>query len=409
MVQRVQRPKVHERQDRGTHYWFFRYRVDELEPDGSVRTKRKFHTIGPSRGDRALTKRDAERERDRVLAGLNAPATRTLAAVAASQPIDPGMILFGKLAELWRKDYVDNSMVNLAEPTREKYRSRLDSHILPRWNNVRLAQMRTKDILDWLQNECTSWYMMVDLRNIMSGIFTRAQEWEILPESFANPMRRVRVGRKWAVRPNRILTAEETADVFSRLADPHLLICETCISTGTRISEALGLQLRHVDLERGAIRIQQRHCRGDVDEPKTKNSRRVLALGALANRYRAWIAKNQISTPEDWIFFQEDERSKPMWDSGVRKALKTAAMAAGFDFPGFGLHSFRRANITMRQEAGASAIEASKIAGHATVNMTGDYTVVQLTRQEESTRAIQRRLEAFPKLANEKPVSKDAA
>ena len=40
---------------------------------------------------------------------------------------------------------------------------------------------------------------------------------------------------------------------------------------------------------------------------------------------------------------------------------------------------------------GGSAIEASKIAGHATVNMTGDYTVVQLKRQEDLTRAIQDR------------------
>jgi hypothetical protein len=29
--------------------------------------------------------------------------------------------------------------------------------------------------------------MMTDLRNIMSGIFARAQEWEILDETFANP------------------------------------------------------------------------------------------------------------------------------------------------------------------------------------------------------------------------------
>ena len=81
-----------------------------------------------------------------------------------------------------------------------------------------------------------------------------------------------------------------------------------------------------------------------------------------------------------------------MWDSGVRKELKCAARAAGCDFPGFGLHSFRRANITMRQEEGASSIEASKIAGHATVNMTGDYTIVQFTRQEALTCAIQKRL-----------------
>jgi hypothetical protein len=136
-------------------------------------------------------------ERDRVLADLNTPLTCTAAAVAAKQPIDPGMIIFGKLADLWRTDYVDNPMVRLAEPTREKYRSRLDNHILPRWKDVRISQMRTKEILDWLQHECTSWHMMTDLRNIMSGIFARAQEWEILPEIFANPMTRVKVGRKW--------------------------------------------------------------------------------------------------------------------------------------------------------------------------------------------------------------------
>ena len=102
-----------------------------------------------------------------------------------------------------------------------------------------------------------------------------------------------------------------------------------------------------------------------------------------------------------------------MWDSGVRKALKKAARDAGCDFPGFGLHSFRRANITMRQEEGGSAIEASKIAGHATVSQTGDYTVVQLKRQEELTRAIQgRRAKASaenPEKEKQKLATLDAA
>ena len=156
--------------------------------------------------------------------------------------------------------------------------------------------------------------------------------------------------------------------------------------------EAVGLQLKHFDPKKGTIRIEQRHCRGDVDEPKTKNSKRTLALGTLVDRYQQWIAAKNITRPNDWIFFQEDDRSKPMWDSGVRKALKIAAVDAGCDFLGFGLHSFRRANITMRQEEGGSAIEASKIAGHATVSQTGDYTIVQLKRQEELTRAIQDRM-----------------
>jgi len=32
LKQRVQHPKVHERKDRGSYYWFFRYRHDELRP-----------------------------------------------------------------------------------------------------------------------------------------------------------------------------------------------------------------------------------------------------------------------------------------------------------------------------------------------------------------------------------------
>ena len=389
---RVQHPKVHERKDRKGAYWFFRYRHDEMLPDGTMKTSRKFHTIGPSKGADALTRKQAEIERDKFLAEVNAALTRCDAAVQAQQPIDVRAIIFGNLAQMWRKDYVDNPKVKLATPTREKYRSRLDNHIMPRWKATRLGEFRSKDILDWLQHECSSWHMRIDLRNIMSGIFARAQEWEILDETFANPMARVKVGRKWSVRPDRILTHEETAEVFARLVDPQLLICETCISTGTRISEAVGLQLKHVDLKTGTIKIQQRHCRGDVDEPKTRNSKRILALGTLAERYEDWIAKKGISQPTDWIFAQEEDRTRPMWDSGVRKALKIAAKDAGCDFEGFGLHSFRRANITWRQEVGGSAIEASKIAGHATVSQTGDYTIVQLQRQDELTRAIQGRM-----------------
>ena len=138
-------------------------------------------------------------ERDRVLAGLNAPETRTEAAVAASQPIDPGMIIFGKLAEVWRTDYVEREVGGkplIAASTRAKYTSHLDNHILPRWKDKRLREFRTKEIVDWLQTTGTSWYAMDDFRNIISGVITKAIEWEILPDSYANPMRRVKLPPK---------------------------------------------------------------------------------------------------------------------------------------------------------------------------------------------------------------------
>ena len=55
-------------------------------------------------------------------------------------------------------------------------------------------------------------------------------------------------------------------------------------------------------------------------------------------------------------------------------------------------HSFRRANITWPQEVGGSAIEASKIAGHSDLEMTGDYTFVGPERQSELPSRIQQKL-----------------
>jgi integrase len=391
---RVQHPKVHERKDRGNYYWFFRYREDEVQPDGTVKTTRRFHIIAPSRGEKGITLKQANLERDRFLLERNAAPTRVEAAIqAVAMANDPGQIIFGRLAELWRASYVEKNTAGrplVAKPTREKYLSHLEHHILPRWKDARLADLRAAVILGWLQEEATSWHMMADLRGVMSGIITKAIEWEIIPETFANPIHRVKLPKKWEVREKRILSEEQTEIVLARLDEPgNLLICETCLDTGTRISEVTGLKIKYVDLEKGTIQIAERNWRGDIDVPKTDKSKRILALGGLTPRYRTWIENLDCRDPDAWVFPQENDQNQPRWDSGVRQTLKRAAAALNLDFPGFGPHSLRRANITWRQQVGATSIEASRIAGHTKTKVTDEYTLVPLKRQEDLTRRIQ--------------------
>jgi len=70
---RVQHPQVKPRKDRQGWPWIFRYRADEVQSDGSVKILRKYQAVGPSKGEGAITKRQAEVERDKFLAKLNAP------------------------------------------------------------------------------------------------------------------------------------------------------------------------------------------------------------------------------------------------------------------------------------------------------------------------------------------------
>lgn len=296
------------------------------------------------------------------------------------------------MVEKYRAAHVEAQVAGrflLAKPTREKYIIHLEQRIVPKWGGRRLCEIPPDEVQQWLFETCDSWHMMNDLRGIMSGVFTKAEEWGYWPEGRRNPISRVKIGEKWSKRPDQILTEEQTVKVLARLSDPNLLVLETAIATGARISEILGLKWCHVDLEAGVIHIKQRNWRGDIDGPKSKTSKRPLTLGYLVDRYRL---KAIAAKGDDWVFVRTDGSGLPLWDSGVRKALKLAAAAEGWDFEGLGPHSFRRANITWRQEVGGSSIEASKIAGHSTVRMTEEYTKIQLTRQEELTRKIQERL-----------------
>jgi integrase len=292
---------------------------------------------------------------------------------------------------MWRSDFVQREVGGrtlIAASTRAKYLNRLENHIMPRWKDTRIAEFRAKDVLDWLHCECQSWNTLADRRNIMSGIFTKAQEWEILPDPFTNRCTASSYPRNGKSGRSASSLEEQTAAVLARLEDPHLLICETFLDAGTRTSEVTGLRVKHVDLDQGCIRIELRNGRGDIDEPKTAKSKRTLPFGALRDRYGTCMAKLTYNDPEAWVFPQDEDKSQPMWDSGViRRALKKAA-AEGYDAPGLGPHSLRRANITWRQEVGSS-IETSQIAGHANTKITEECTGVQLRRPEELTRQIQ--------------------
>jgi integrase len=383
---RIQHPGIHERTDRGGSYWFFRYWDDVVQSDGTTKAVRKFKVIGPSRGDKRLSKKQAEVERDKFLATINKTTLR--------EKIADGLVLFTKMVDRYRAAHVEAQVAGhflLAKPTRLKYLLHLEQRIVPKWGSRRLCEINPDEVQQWLFETCDSWHMMNDLRGIISGIYTKAEDWGYWPEGRRNPMSRVKIGTKWNVRPERILTEAETVRVLARLKEPNLLILETTIATGVRISEVLGLKWRHVDLQNGVIHIIQRNWRGDIDKPKSKTSKRPLTLGHLVDRYRSKATASG-ARPDDWVFVRTDGSGLPLWDSGVRQALKRAAAAEGCDFPGLGPHSFRRANITWRQAVGASSIEASKIAGHSTVRMTEEYTKIQLSRQEETTRLIQERL-----------------
>ena len=383
---RVQHPQVKPRKDRPGWPWVFRYRSDEVQADGRIKTLRKYREIGPSKGEGAISKKQAEVERDQFLAKLNCPTNEQ----AVQQIAATGVALFSDVATIYDKGYLGRP-AQVAKATREKETFYLNQYIVPRWGKLRLSQIQPQAVEDWLHTTFASWWTMHGVRAIMIRIYKYAEGHGAWEEGKRCPVSKAKLGKKRHKNERRILSFDETARVLARLDEPYKLIIETCIATGARISEVLGLQWKHIDINAAMIKIEQRVWHQDVDEPKTDGSRRTLGIGDLADRFRAKAATEE-AKHDSWVFSQKSAPERPLWDSGVRDALHQAAETEGCDFPGLGPHSFRRANITWRQQVGGSAIEASKIAGHSDLEMTSEYTFVAPDRQNELTRLIQGRL-----------------
>src|SRR5713101_9429555 len=99
---RVQHPQVKPRKDREGWPWVFRYWSDEIQPDGTIKTLRKYQSVGPCKGEGAITKKQAEIERDKFLAKLNAPTVE----VAVEQVATTGVAMFGTVAQMYQDGYL---------------------------------------------------------------------------------------------------------------------------------------------------------------------------------------------------------------------------------------------------------------------------------------------------------------
>jgi hypothetical protein len=135
---RVQHPSVTQRKDRSGWPWVFRYWSDEIQPDGAIKTLRKYREVGPSKGEGAITKKQAEIERDKFLAKLNAPTVE----VALDQVAITGVALFSEVAKMYKDGYLSREN-QISKPTRDKETFYVDEYIIPTWGALRLKSTST--------------------------------------------------------------------------------------------------------------------------------------------------------------------------------------------------------------------------------------------------------------------------
>jgi integrase len=330
-----------------------------------------YRVGGRQRKESARTLADARR----IKAARQADAARGEFFEASKTP-------FVDYAAEWVQRYQGRGRHGFRSTTRDDYRRCLERYAYPFFDERlrrRLAEITPRDISNfvaWLCDESAHGRCLADatIRNIVnpvrSCLATAVQEGLIRH----NPA--VAVSLPHRPDPDRddepevrAMTREQLAIFLAVVHPAHRLLFEMLASTGLRISEAVGLQWRHLRLNgsRPCVRVRRALVRGGVQPPKSRYGRRDVPLdGRLVEALRG--VRMATGAQDDDLVFPSRAGTPIRPENVRRRVLRVAAEEAGAPWAGF--HTFRHTCASLLFSRGANAVQVQRWLGHHSAAFT---------------------------------------
>ena len=249
---------------------------------------------------------------------------------------------------------------NVEESTRIEDERRINKHVRPRWGHVKLTDITRADVKAWM-NELKKGRAPATVNRIIGHLNTslnEAVDLELIP---ANPAQGVRMPTGQATH-ERYLTKTELDKVCANLIPAWRDLAYLLAYTGLRWGEAVGLQPKRVDLDRGMILV------AEVWDDKAKQlkaypkgrKRRTVPLPK-------WL--HETTKPTDPVILSPWGK-RPL-RRNFQRALDDAAKVARVER--FRIHDLRHTYASWLIQAGVSMEEVRRLLGHESVQTTQRY------------------------------------
>lgn len=270
-----------------------------------------------------------------------------------------------------------------AQGTVDLYEQRLRDHVSPVIGSRRVSDVTTHDLrrlIDRLSSNGLAPGTVTSNVNIVSRLFVFAKKRKLVEH---NPVRDLdrddRPGAHRETEP-RYLTADQLDKLLARLSDTMRPVAATCTFAALRVSEALGLRWRDLDLKAGTITVAGQLGRdGKTRVPTTKTDASaatvpmlpVLRRELVAHRVRQAERNLQWVRPDALVF--TTLRGKPQSRRNALRAVHHAGDQLKLNGKGVepvGLHDLRHSFVAVGFECGLSAPVIAALARHANAKVT---------------------------------------
>ena len=318
------------------HNWVGMWRVDTLQPDGTMKREQRSQTfIG-------LSERAARAAFEPILDAVNA-------ANQATPPVPKTSDTVAKAVVEWR----EHAAVSLKPSTRRSAESHLRRHILLLLGECPLTDLTVRKMQTFATTLASGKRTAKTIENVLltlSSILSSARKWGYkVPEVALSDLS---LPRKVKAKP-RYFSADEMARIVSSADEPLGTICFVLSSTGMRIGEVLALRVEDLDYQRELIHVRSSVYAGTLGTPKSEASIASLPMPpVLATRLKAFLAAKHFRQNGLGLLFA-NRRGRPFSANKLReKKLRPLLSSLGIQVAGF--HTFRHGVATTLIDRGAS-------------------------------------------------------
>ena len=252
--------------------------------------------------------------------------------------------------------------------TKQVYAFQLAKVIAPKWGDVRLRDVKSVAVENWLRKLPGAPGYKAKTKCVMSVLFQHAMRYDW---ATTNPIRLVRQSAL-PLQEQIVLEPVEIAALLSELHDPFYTLILLASATGLRRGELFGLQWQDIIFAEAELRVERSIVDQVEGPPKTLASRRPVPMSdALAQSLLMWRKQTNFASPQDWVFASPSNLGRrPYWpDAVLKRHVLPAAARAGIN-KRIGWHSFRRTLATLLQHSGASVKTTQDLLRHASPVMT---------------------------------------
>ena len=277
------------------------------------------------------------------------------------------------------KGWVADKKTSARPGTVRGYESKIRVHILPAIGTIPLAKLtpqRTQAFFSERLSSGLAPQTVHHIRAILRAALTDAVKWGLVGRNAADLVDPPRVSHE-EFRP---LTPAEAQALLAAVSGDRLeALYSVALALGLRQGEALGLRWEDVDFDTGTLRVSQSLQRIEKKftfvEPKTRRSRRTLALPAIATvalrAHRTKQLEERLAAGPMWeehglVFTRAN--GMPLHGSSVTREFQRMLERAGLRRLRF--HDMRHACASLLIAQGVHPRVVMETLGHSQIGIT---------------------------------------